>query len=115
MNEYEIIEHITRINKTSEKIVSGIESAQKEGRMPTMSEAKQMDELSTELLQNIGKLPYNVCDTIVNPQHQQLARQALDQARQTLRKAVHSERPVRSSGNGIPRVAMGRMNPYNNY
>ncbi len=112
MNEHEITGRMDKIQTICEQIAQGCGLAKQQGRMPTMAEARQMDELSCALLQEIRGLPQDACGKIGNPEQRHRAEAVLSSVRKALESVVRPDRPVRSRTNPVPRAALSRMGAY---
>lgn len=110
MSENEIVERVDRIREICGEVANGLSVARRQGRMPSMDEARQMDQLSQELLQGIGTMPRNACSQIQNPERQRQVWETLELARQALKDAVQADVP--SCKSSVPRAASSRLEFY---
>jgi hypothetical protein len=112
MTENEIIEQIERIHNICECVIAGMAAAKKEGRMPSLIEAKEMDRLSQELARCILDLPPRACEQLQNHERRQWGGNALAQAKDALKSIVQ---PPSSGRSAVPRAASGSLGSYNRY
>ena len=115
MNEYEIARRIDIIESKCAQMAQGYDLAKQQGRMPTLAEAREMSELSFELLEEIRDLPQNACRLLVNTEQQYWGDKVMSLVRETLERIAQPERPIRSGINPVPRASSRKMEAYSTY
>ncbi|MDF7808036.1 hypothetical protein P4E94_11350 [Pontiellaceae bacterium B12219] len=112
MTEDEISSCINQIQTICEQLNRDHERAKQQGRMATLTEARQMDKLSFALLEQIRRLPPNACSLLENTEQQQRAKAVMASVRSMLE---HVARPALFSSSRekpIPQAASRRMEAY---
>lgn len=94
MNSSEIINELNRTRSLCEQVDSLYQSANAMGRMLSLSETMQADQLSRELVKQIRKLPRKLCLEMSSPRVRLEGGETLDLVKMTLRRiAFPTERP----------------------
>lgn len=115
MSENELMESIDQIDAVGGRLAAEFEMAQRQGRMPTMAQARQLDGLSKALLQEIKNLPQNACRTLVAPALRQRAERVLAAVRATLEQVLLPDPAGRDAAGSAPRGAPGWMKAYSSF
>ncbi|MDF7800904.1 hypothetical protein P4C99_15620 [Pontiellaceae bacterium B1224] len=112
MNEYEISKRIDQIQKICEQLVHVFDLAKQQGRMPNLSEAREMDDLSSALLREIRELPENACNRLENAELRERSKAVLTSAGGMLERIAQPVKVPDVGNNPVPNAAASRLHAY---
>jgi hypothetical protein len=115
IHQNRILETMCRIRQLCTELEQVMGVAQQEGRMATLEETMQADQLSTELMELIGELPEEPCSRIESAAFRGLAITALKDATELLRRMIVPTTNTRTSSSPPQRAAAGRVRAYAHY